>query len=352
MAQLDQAKLDIETLRPQVPELQRARDRLQRAWDRLVAHLAETEAKVNEAKRELAATRDRLQQLAADAYTQGTPARVSAAVGSFLSANDVVDASRDMLIIERYGSQQDDVASGYERAKRELEREMRAIEHERVDLRGRLDEAIAAFDTTSRALTDAQDRYKDAQDGIERFQRLAVNSASPILGPNQLTASDLAAFVVEFGHHPHLSVPIDELARMYIEESTEEGVRGDVAWAQSILETGWFGYEGSMVDRFDNNFAGIGACDSCSHGLVFPDARTGVRVQMQALKIYVDPDYGPDNAAHEIIRPRMLRLGFRGDVHSWFDLTGTWATARNYGPRVYDIYMKMVEFAHNRHRQG
>jgi hypothetical protein len=78
---------------------------------------------------------------------------------------------------------------------------------------------------------------------------------------------------------------------------------------------------------------------------VFPDARTGVRAQVQGLKIYVDPSYGTDTAAHPIIRPGMLKLGFRGDVHSWWDLTGRWATARNYGPRVYDLYLQMVAFA-------
>jgi hypothetical protein len=164
-----------------------------------------------------------------------------------------------------------------------------------------------------------------------------------------LTADDLAAFVTGNGHDPHLSVPIEELAKIYIEESADESVRGDVAWAQSILETGWFGYAGSMVGTFDNNFAGIGACDSCKHGFVYPDARTGVRMQIQLLKIYVDPDFGPANAKHPIVRPSSLKLGFRGEVHSWFDLTGRWATARNYGPRVYDIYMQMVAFSERRH---
>jgi hypothetical protein len=105
-----------------------------------------------------------------------------------------------------------------------------------------------------------------------------------------------------------------------------------------------------MVERLDNNFAGIGACDSCSHGFVYPDARTGVRMQIQLLKIYVDPDFGPDTAKHPVVRPSSLKLGFRGKVHSWFDLTGRWATARNYGPRVYDIYMQMVAFSERLHR--
>jgi exonuclease VII small subunit len=352
MQQLDTAKNDIKVLRPAVPVRRRERDRLQHAWDRLVVRLADAREQVRERERGLEETHDRLQQLAADAYTQGTPARVNAAVASLVNANDLVDASRNLLIADRYGHQQDDLAVRYEREKRELEQQVRRMESERVEMRRRLDAAIDKYNATVEAFNTAKADLREAREGIKRFKELAVNSASPILGPNQLTAEDLAAFVTQNGHHPQLTVPIEELAKIYIEESADEGVRGDVMWAQSILETGWFGYKGSMVDARDNNFAGIGACDSCSHGLVFPDARTGVRTQVQLLKIYVDPDYGPENAKHEIVRPRALRLGFRGKVHSWWDLTGTWATARNYGPRVYDIYLKMVAFSRKQDAVG
>jgi hypothetical protein len=348
--QLRESRAALRALRGVVPARRRERDVLQVAWDRLVVRLADAQADIEVAKRELEATHDRLADLAVNAYTQGTPARMSAAVSSLLTADDVVGASRDLLLIEQYGAQEQDLATQYERQKRELERDVRVMEQQRVDVRGRLDVAIAAYDDAVRARDDARAQYAQAQVDLVRFHQLAVNSASPILGPNRLTAEDLAAFVRASGHRPQLSVPIEDLARMFIEESAAEGVRGDVAWAQSILETGWFGYKGSMVERHDNNFAGIGACDSCSRGLVFPDARTGVRAQVQGLKIYVDDEYGPRTAAHDIIRPGMLRLGFRGEVQSWWDLSGTWATARGYGRRVYDIYLQMVEHASTRAR--
>jgi hypothetical protein len=343
--QLDQAQHDIATLEPQVPVKRRQRDRLQRSWNQLIVRLEQTRADMRRAQKELDATHERLETLAADAYASGGSARVVAAVGSLLDANSLVDASRDLLIIDRYGSRQVDVARSYVRQKRELNERLHAITTQRDTLRRRLDRAIAAFHDVTNRVAQARQLAEDSLIGIAKFEKLAVNSASPILGPNRLTADELAAFVTENGQHPQLSVPIEDLAKMFIEESDDAGVRGDVAWAQSILETGWFSFSHSMVDRLDNNYAGIGACDSCSHGLVFPDARTGVRVQMQALRIYVDPDYGPDNAKHPIVRPGLLKLGFRGKVHSWFDLTGKWATARNYGPRVYDIYLQMVKFA-------
>lgn len=58
---------------------------------------------------------------------------------------------------------------------------------------------------------------------------------------------------------------VDQLAALYVREGQDEGVRGDVAFAQSIVETGFFGFPaGGQVQAGDFNFAGIRACDSCS----------------------------------------------------------------------------------------
>src|SRR5205823_5152899 len=37
--------------------------------------------------------------------------------------------------------------------------------------------------------------------------------------------------------------------------------------------------------------------------------------------------------------------GVRGEVQTWWDLWGTWATGAFYGQRVYDIYERMATFA-------
>ena len=89
-----------------------------------------------------------------------------------------------------------------------------------------------------------------------------------------LTAQQLADFVRTSGYKPRLTVPLDELAQDYITEGENAGVRGDVAFAQSILETGGFTFPGGgQVLVNDNNFAGIGACDTCAHGFSFADGR-------------------------------------------------------------------------------
>ena len=95
----------------------------------------------------------------------------------------------------------------------------------------------------------------------------------------------------------------------------------------------------------DNNFAGIGWCDSCTHGFDFVDARTGVRAQLQLLRIYVDPKFPEPSYTDPILLAGSLKLGFRGKVQTWWDLWGTWATGALYGQRVYDIYERMVAFS-------
>ncbi|MBK6858394.1 MAG: glucosaminidase domain-containing protein [Microthrixaceae bacterium] len=56
---------------------------------------------------------------------------------------------------------------------------------------------------------------------------------------------------------------IDELARYYVEEGAAEGVTGDVAFAQSIVETGYFAFSARVPPEL-NNFSGLGAVDGAT----------------------------------------------------------------------------------------
>jgi hypothetical protein len=224
----------------------------------------------------------------------------------------------------------------------DIDAQLLTVSQQRADTREQLDEALLHVSDLQAVVDDAQQRAADADVRLARFNAAAVTESSPILGPNRLTAQQLADFVRGSGYTPRLTVSLDDLASLFIDESEKVGVRGDVAWAQSILETGGFGFSGSMVEPEDNNFAGIGACDSCHRGLRFDDARTGVRAQMQLLRIYADKSVKADSLPDALVLPRSLRLGFRGTVQSWADLAGTWASARDYGTKLYGIYERMV----------
>ena len=77
-----------------------------------------------------------------------------------------------------------------------------------------------------------------------------------------------------------------------MEEGKAEHVRPELAFAQSIIETGSFG------NALDNNYAGIGACDSCQGEPAFPTPRDGVRGQIQLLRNYADPTSRAANLAN------------------------------------------------------
>ena len=113
-----------------------------------------------------------------------------------------------------------------------------------------------------------------------------------IMGKAQGTASQMAAFCLSKNASPQLpSCTVEELARMFIEEGEAEGVRGDVAFAQSLHETGYFKF-GGIVLPSQNNYAGIGALNGNATGQAasFPDPRTGVRAQIQHLKAYASTE--------------------------------------------------------------
>jgi len=113
-----------------------------------------------------------------------------------------------------------------------------------------------------------------------------------IMGEAQATAGQMALFCRSKNPAPKLTAcSLEELAEMFLEEGKAEGVRGDVAFAQSLHETGYFKYGGIVMPEM-NNFAGIGALNGNATGQAasFPDPRTGVRAQIQHLKAYASTE--------------------------------------------------------------
>ena len=182
--------------------------------------------------------------------------------------------------------------------------------------------------------------------GIMEFQKAATSASSPILGPSLLTAQQLADFIRESGYHPRITVPLDELAQDYITEGNAAGVRGDVAFAQSILETGGFSFPGGgqVLDQ-RQQLRGDRRVRLVQARLLVPDrGDRRARADAGAADLRRSRPHR-DTLKEPLVMPKMLNLGFRGKVQTWWDLWGTWATGAFYGQRVYDIYERMVEFA-------
>ncbi|MFZ4518077.1 MAG: glucosaminidase domain-containing protein [Microthrixaceae bacterium] len=247
-----------------------------------------------------------------------------------------------------------------------------AVRATRTDLReatGRFDESRRATTAAQRTLDERTAEYDSlasaaaaARSALEELRTAPLDvpaaatvsslygSVGPtILGRGLLTPEDLAAFVRARGR-PHPSVDVEQLASAFVDEGAAEGVRSDLAWAQSIIETGYFGFAGSMVEPGDHNYAGIGACDSCSRGFLYPTPELGARAQMQLLRTYADRNATTSSLARPLAGRPPEKVGVRGCCATWMALSGVWATGPGYGVKILGLYNDMLRFAVERRR--
>lgn len=288
----------------------------------------------------------RVARFAAAAYRDGpsvTP------LTQLLSSRSAADYAYRHEIVRRVGVQQRQLVRD---AKRTRSAAAAAADEARTE-RNRLIALAAslqrALPEREQALTDAVTSRDLARFWLARWEAIQAGPATPILGPARLSAEELTAWFTGTRHHARTTVPIGELAGYYIEEGAAAGVRSDIAFAQSMLETGGFSYPaGGQVLGTDNNFAGMGACDSCSTGNRFPDARTGVRAQVQQLRVYADANLTNAALNPPAVNPKLDRHFLKGKVTTWAGLTGTWATARTYGDRILEIYEQMLAWLTDR----
>jgi hypothetical protein len=168
----------------------------------------------------------------------------------------------------------------------------------------------------------------------------------PVMGQSSLSSGQLAAFfwANQPPGSPCLTVSVEELTGYFVWEGNVENVRGDIAFAQSILETGWFRY-GGQVQCWQNNYAGLGATDGGAQGASFPDADTGVRAQIQHLRAYADPSATSCSQPPlhtPCVDPRFDLVNPKGKAPTWNQMgNGNWATSPSYGANVLNIYNRM-----------
>lgn len=173
-----------------------------------------------------------------------------------------------------------------------------------------------------------------------------------IVGPARLDAPQLVAWFN--GRQPQpsgsytASVDLVTIAQYYIDEGAAENVTGDIAFVQAIVETGWFRFTGT-VPSSANNFAGIGAANVHSGPAVFPDARTGVRAQIQHLRAYADSTATTCAMPHlrnPCVDPRFDLVVPKGRAPTWNQLgNGNWATAPGYGASILSLYNEALAFS-------
>jgi hypothetical protein len=172
-----------------------------------------------------------------------------------------------------------------------------------------------------------------------------------IMGAPRLTPAQLVAWFN--GRQPRpagvyvATEPVESLAAYFVEEGLAEGVTGDVAFMQSVVETGWFRFQGSIPFHY-NNFAGIGATDANPTPAIFPDARTGIRAQIQHLRAYADPTAVSCTVpplANPCVDPRFHLVLPKGRAPTWNVMgNGNWASAATYATSILSLFEEAKSF--------
>lgn len=171
------------------------------------------------------------------------------------------------------------------------------------------------------------------------------------MGGSRLNAGQIVAWFNARQPRPSgiyaATAAVDDMARYFIEEAAAEGVTGDVAFMQSIVETAWFRFSGTVPASY-NNFAGIGATDANPAPAIFPDARTGVRAQIQHLRAYADPTAQTCTMpplANPCVDPRFHLVAPKGKAPTWNQMgNGNWATATTYADSILTLYREALAF--------
>lgn len=186
-----------------------------------------------------------------------------------------------------------------------------------------------------------------AQNGAA--EEVIADGQYPIMGSSSVTVEQM----VEYFNSQGVEYPQEELSKggadsietfcqMYYDEAIAEGVRPEVAFAQTMKETGWLQYGGdASIEQY--NFAGIGTTGNGEAGNFYPDVRTGIRAQIQHLKAYATEDALEqecvDDRYEYVIKgsaPYVEWLGQNENPQGC-----GWATAENYGYSIVEMINKM-----------
>ncbi|MCM3719662.1 N-acetylmuramoyl-L-alanine amidase [Fictibacillus phosphorivorans] len=160
-------------------------------------------------------------------------------------------------------------------------------------------------------------------------------SGLTIQGPTLLLADELERFVSKINPNA------PRLAALYVQIGQVYGIRGDVAYAQAVHETGYFRFQGS-VKASQNNFAGIGATGK-EEAATFKTPEVGVLAHIQHLYAYSSTEALPKE--YPLVDPR-FNLVQRGSAKTWNQLNGKWAVpGTNYSNMILGIYKSMLNDA-------
>lgn len=172
-------------------------------------------------------------------------------------------------------------------------------------------------------------------------QKTISTADTSILGTPIASQEQCVEYLLQNNPSPRLSVSPEEIVAYYYEEAGREGIRPDVAFAQALIETGFFRYGGDVVPE-QNNFCGLGTTGGGVRGGYFPTAQIGVRAHIQHLLAYTSTR----RPAMPLVDPRydLVRNAYGSrTLNNWADLNGRWAAPGTYyGQKILSLFQAIV----------
>ena len=164
-----------------------------------------------------------------------------------------------------------------------------------------------------------------------------ADKRTKIMGTAKATAERMKAYIK--AKNPAVAQTVLDMIPLYLSEGKAEGVRGDIAFAQSCLETGNFAFSGSAVTLSQNNFCGMGVTSNGMKGNSFDTPQLGIRAQVQHLKAYASTEV----LKNTCVDPR-FKYVTRGcsEYVEWLGQKENpngkgWATGDEYGKKILAI---------------
>ncbi len=163
-----------------------------------------------------------------------------------------------------------------------------------------------------------------------------AGAKTPIKGKMEATVEQMCRFVQQ-----HNSSFDCRIARAFYKVGKKYGLRGDIAFCQSIIETGWFRFEGgTAVTAGQHNYCGLGVTGRGMKGCLLQSIDQCVTALTHHQYAYSCKNDLPRR--EKTIDPRFKYVR-RGAAATWEELGGTWAASEDYGEAILRLFRQMLE---------
>lgn len=167
-------------------------------------------------------------------------------------------------------------------------------------------------------------------------ESINTKNYTKIEGSAVATTEQMIAYIKS--KNPNVVQSVIDMIPFYISEGKTEGIAGDIAFAQSCIETGNFAFPKTTcaVTIDQNNFCMMGVISASDKGNSFDTPQLGIRAQIQHLKAYASTEA----LVSECVDPR-FKYVTRGCAPyvEWLGIKENpqgkgWAAGENYGEKI------------------